>query len=372
MTPDPTIAVSDITGRALGDVPDSPLARAEPFHLERLGVVLEKTELSFEDRAVLNPGCLQEGSTIHMFYRAVATNQVSSVGYARYEKGTELTYRSVEPILRPEFDYESHGIEDPRITKIDDTYYLIYVAYDGLNARIAYATSPDLVTFTKQGVISANLTYVDAIRHIQDSGVKTSYTAHELYIEDNKPGGVVFDKDGFLFPEKIHGQFALVHRILPEIQVILFDSFEQLKDESFWTQHFRNLKNSVLIENTEWFEARYIGGGCPPIRTERGWLMIYHGVHETNRQKTYSIGAALLDLDNPTVMIKKLREPLLVPQETYEVQGDVHNVVFPTGTAQFEDCLFIYYGAADERIAVTQVSLTALLDEIEQYGINRP
>ncbi len=117
-------------------------------------------------------------------------------------------------------------------------------------------------------------------------------------------------------------------------------------------------------------ESSYIGSGCPPIETEHGWLLIYHGVEETNRGLIYSAcAAALLDLNNPAKVIARLPYPLFFPELEWELKGDVNNVVFPTGTALFDDTLYIYYGAADERIACASVNLSELVKELLTYTV---
>ena len=111
-------------------------------------------------------------------------------------------------------------------------------------------------------------------------------------------------------------------------------------------------------------EVSYIGGGCPPIETEYGWLLIYHGVHDTIQGYVYSACAALLDLQNPQKEIARLPYALFKPEYNWELKGEVNNVCFPTGTVLIEDTLYIYYGAADEQIACASVSLSELLKEL--------
>ena len=115
------------------------------------GIVLEKSEVAFESKAVFNPACVEIDGITHMFYRALNQNDVSSIGYCQIKDG-QVIARAKQPAIFPEFDYEKMGTEDPRITYLDGTYYMFYTGYDGKNALICYATSPDLVTFTKHGV----------------------------------------------------------------------------------------------------------------------------------------------------------------------------------------------------------------------------
>jgi len=116
-------------------------------------------------------------------------------------------------------------------------------------------------------------------------------------------------------------------------------------------------------------EISYIGGGCPPIETKDGWLLIYHGVHDSLHGYVYSACAALLDLNDPTKEIARLPYPLFKPEFEWELKGEVNNVVFPTGTALFGDQLYIYYGAADTRIAVASVSISELTEELLLHSV---
>ncbi|MEK9152178.1 MAG: pesticidal protein Cry7Aa, partial [Patescibacteria group bacterium] len=118
------------------------------------GIILEKSEAPFENQAVLNPACIDVDGVTHMFYRAVRKEgMVSTIGYCQMVDN-KVVMRSPKPILAPEFDYEKGGVEDPRIVFLDGVYYLFYTAFDEKNALIAYATSSDLKTFTKRGLIS--------------------------------------------------------------------------------------------------------------------------------------------------------------------------------------------------------------------------
>ena len=111
-------------------------------------------------------------------------------------------------------------------------------------------------------------------------------------------------------------------------------------------------------------EVSYIGGGCPPIETKHGWLLIYHGAADTKEGHVYCACVALLDINNPQKEIARLPYKLFIPEREWELKGEVDKVVFPTGTVLIEDTLYIYYGAADERIACASMSLPALLTEL--------
>jgi predicted GH43/DUF377 family glycosyl hydrolase len=127
----------------------------------------------------------------------------------------------------------------------------------------------------------------------------------------------------------------------------------------------------IVLSSKYDHEVSYIGSGCPPIETADGWLIIYHGVHDTVKGYVYSACAALLDLDNPEKEIARLPYPLFFPEKQWELKGEVNNVCFPTGAVVEEDTLYIYYGAADERIAVASMSIKELLAELKLNRIKK-
>ncbi|MHA2400802.1 MAG: glycoside hydrolase family 130 protein [Promethearchaeota archaeon] len=332
--------------------------------VRRERVLLEATENEFENQAVLNPTVVQQGDTLHLFYRAVKEGNYSSIGYCKLEGPLNIVERRERPVLFPEHDYEAHGTEDPRIVLLDGIYYLFYTAYDGKNALVAYATSKDLKTWEKHGIISAKMRYDEAGQFFRLSKLKEKYHFFLSYYKDVVAEDVLlWEKDSFIFPKKYNNKFVLIHRVLPDIQVVSFDDFEDLTN-GFWENYLKTLGNHVLMEPKFGFESRNIGAGAPLIETERGWLMIYHSVEDSNKGKVYHASVALLDKQDPYNIIGRLKEPLFSPTEDYEKFGDVNNVVFPTGTAIFGDRLYIYYGAADKRIAVVSVNLHKLLHEL--------
>jgi len=336
--------------------------------VKKEGVILEPTELEFENHAVLNPACIKEGSTVHMFYRAVKQGGCSTIGYCKLDGPLKVVERSEKPVLFPEFDYEKHGVEDPRIVFLGGTYYLFYTAYDGKNARVAYAVSKDLKKWEKKGLITPEIKYNDVREIFEHSKLKERYFFFKSFYEEVKGEDVLlWEKDAFLFPRKFKGKFVLVHRILPDIQVIYFKNFKDLTTD-YWRNYLKTLPKHIVLEPRYWFESRNIGGGCPPIETHLGWILIYHAVQDTGNAHIYRAGAVLLDKNNPCKVIGHLGKPLFSPEKEWELSGDVNNVVFPTGTAVFGKRLYIYYGAADKRIAVASVNLNELLNELINKG----
>jgi len=335
--------------------------------VEKLGVILQPTSKKFEEKSVFNPGCWQEGEFVYLFYRSLNQENQSTIGFAKFKGPKQLVKRLNKPIITRDYKYESKGVEDPRIVKIDNTFYLTYVAHDGKNAVTALAVSNDLKTFEKKGIITAQITYKEAEDIFKKAGLKKDYFCFaEFYRKENGEDVLLWGKDVILFPRKINGKFAMLHRILPGIQLVFFNDFKDLTTD-FWKEHFKNLKKHTILEKEYWFETSHLGGGCPPIETDQGWIMIYHATErKKNNKKIYHAAAALLDRDNPLKIIGRLKYPLFSPTKEWEKQGFVSNVVFPTGTAVFNDNLYIYYGAADEKIAVAKIKIDTLLKKLKE------
>ncbi len=340
--------------------------------IEKLGIILSPTDKEFENFGVFNPGIYQEGNTIHILYRAVQIGNYSTIGYARAEGPMKIVERKDRPLVSRDFDYEKQGIEDPRIIKIEDTYYITYTAYDGVNAMGALATSKDLIHFEKHGIITPQVNYQEYESHVNCcNSSKLNPKYHKYYnlftqigLENDKTH-LLRDKDVVLFPKKINGQFVLLHRIWPGIQIIKFNNWNEL-NLSFWENYLQNLTDYIILDPKDAYEMNYIGAGVPPIETPYGWLLIYHGVHETTTGKVYHAKAALLHLEKPEIEISRLPYPLFSPTKQWEIEGQVNNVVFPTGHALFGEDLYIYYGAADKNIAVAKININELLLELRK------
>ncbi|MEP7263882.1 MAG: pesticidal protein Cry7Aa [Bacteroidota bacterium] len=333
--------------------------------VKKEGIVLKKTDLPFENEGVLNPAVIREGNNVHMFYRAVHKGNYSSIGYCRFDGPLNLAERNDTALLSPELEYESHGIEDPRIVNIDGLYYLSFTAYDGINAMGALATSKDLKQFDRKGMIVPQFTFNEFKSLAQRSGpLNKKYKRYANKVLSTKNHKVLlWDKNVIFFPRRINGKLFFMHRIRPDIQIASVTNLEDLTKE-YWENYLLNFQANIALTPKFEHEISYIGGGCPPIETPQGWLLIYHGVHDATHGYVYSACAALMDLENPLKEIARLPYALFTPELEWELKGEVNNVVFPTGTALFDDTLYIYYGAADERIACASLSLKELLSEL--------
>jgi predicted GH43/DUF377 family glycosyl hydrolase len=172
------------------------------------------------------------------------------------------------------------------------------------------------------------------------------------------------DKDGVIFPERINGRIAMLHRLKSKVQIAYFEDFESLADsQKFWNGYVKHFDDYEVMRSEFPWERRKVGVGPPPIKTDLGWLMIYHGV---SIESIYRAGAALLDLNDPSKVLARTKEPILEPEMEFEKHGTVPNVVFPCGTVVRDGRLWVYYGGADKVCCVASAPLDEFLDELEK------
>jgi len=336
--------------------------------VKKEGILLSKTELGFENQGVLNPAVIQVGDIIHLFYRAVKEGNLSSIGYAQLSSPIQIASRMEVPILFSQHEYESQGLEDPRICQIEGIFYLTYTAYNGETALGALAISTDLQTFVKKGIIVPQITF-EKFQQLAECQGKIN----DKYLRFNDPftlskkedkNVILWDKNLVFFPRKINGNYYFIHRIRPDIQLVIVHELEDLTYE-FWENYFLHMNDWIMLSPKYPHEVSYLGGGCTPIETSEGWLIIYHGVYDSIDGYVYTACAALMDINDPLIEIARLPFPLFYPEEAWEKVGTVNNVYFPTGALVQNDRLFIYYGAADDCIACASLSLISLLNELK-------
>ncbi len=291
---------------------------------------------AWESRAVFNPAAVYLNKKSHIIYRAMSQDNTSSLGYASSKNGYEIDERLSYPIYVPRESFESKpgkndfsGCEDPRITRLDDTLYMTYTAFNGKMARVAL-TSIKIDDFVNQ---------------------KWDFTKPILISSPDK-----YNKNCVLFPEKIKKKYVFLHREDSENIWIDFVSDLNFKKDKW-------LGGKILLSprKDKWDSAK-IGAAAAPIKTDSGWLLFYHGVSKTS--KHYRVGAVLLDLNNPKKVIARMNAPLLEPRMFYEEEGEVKNVVFPCNAVLRDNKIFLYYGGADSVIGVASVNFKKLMKAI--------
>lgn len=269
---------------------------------------------------------LADGTTL-LLCRVEDRRGLSHLCAARSLNGEDDWQIDPEPtfLADPEhYPDELWGIEDPRVTYIPELekYAVVYTAYSAIGPGVALALTADFHNFERYGVIM-------------------------------QPE----DKDAAILPRRIDGRWALIHRPANAVAAHMWMSFSS--DLCHWGSH----KQILSARLGGWWDANKIGLSGPPIETSQGWLTIYHGVKKNAAGAIYRLGLALFDLDDPTICLKRGDEWVLGPDEAYEKNGDVDNVIFPCGytVAPDGDTLRMYYGAADTSIAMASGSIKALL-----------
>jgi beta-1,4-mannooligosaccharide/beta-1,4-mannosyl-N-acetylglucosamine phosphorylase len=287
--------------------------------------------LPYPANTVFNPGAARiDGDTV-LLLRVEDRRGLSHLTVARSTDGIHgwwIDHRptfAADPERHPE---EVWGVEDPRVTWLPEReeYAIAYTAFSRRGPLVSLATTRDFRTFTRLG-----------------------------------PAMPPEDKDAALFPRRIDGRWALIHRPTPlSGRAHVWVSYSP--DLRHWGDH------SLLLHAREgaWWDAGKIGVGPPPLETPEGWLILYHGVHYSASGALYRVGLALLDLDDPRIVLHRSDEWVMGPVEPYELAGDVAGVVFPCGWVHDDatDELRIYYGAADSTVAVATARLSDVLTYI--------
>ncbi len=289
--------------------------------------IMSATGNPWENFNVSNAAATVHDGKVYLLYRAEGEKRrngpgswpYTSIGLAISENGYDISWRSDKPVFAPSDrdPWLEFGCEDPRISKIGDLYYIVYVGvsrFGHFGDRLRYAVTRDF-------------------KHFEDKGL----LMHQLEQRTS----------GFL-PGLIGDEFVLFHRPMPNM----------------WISRSKDLKNwhdSLCMFETKpgtWYENK-LGIGAPPLETEYGWLLFWHG---KNNRKEYALGIMLLDKNDPSKIIKFQEEPILSCEMPYEKEGFVNNVVYTNGVVRFKDKYFVYYGCCDRSLAVATVD-AAMIDE---------
>jgi len=288
---------------------------------------------SWEAQATFNPAALRLGGKTHILYRALSPDNTSTIGYASSKDGVSILERDTEPVYVPREDFElkkiaggNSGCEDPRLTKIGKTIYMCYTAFDGIGPARVAITSISEKNFLKK---------------------KWEWETPVLIT----PAGVD-DKDTCILPEKINGKYFVLHRIGDEI------CGDYVKSLDFKKESINKCIRIIGPRINSW-DSLKVGITAPPLKTKHGWLLFYHGISKTHH--TYRVGAVLLNIKDPAIVVARTTDPILEPEETYEKSGIIHDVVFPCGIVLQDKTLYAYYGGADTVIGVATIALDTVL-----------
>lgn len=360
--------------------------RAAKVYLDNMSNIFTRSKLNpiltpnsanlWEAKKLYNPGAIFHNGKYHLFYRAVGNgeNWKSSIGYAISGNGENFE-RYSEPLITGSDDYEKRGLEDPRITKINDTFYMVYASYDGITPRLCMATSNDLKEWIKHGPVFSDWMFNNA------GGIRTKFD--ENGIPFNKPRLTEWSKSGGMFSEKINGKFWM---IFGEFRMWFATSDDGIK----WTG---DQTPFLFPRDGNYFDNTFVEMGPSPIKTEKGWLVLYHGI---NDKHCYRIGFLLLDIKNPRKIIFRSDTPIFEPTKDYEMSGFVDvlpggltaiqkmtenelknfldkninkgtmpKVIFCCGATIVNKELRIFYGASDSVICTATANLNTILSLVK-------
>jgi beta-1,2-mannobiose phosphorylase / 1,2-beta-oligomannan phosphorylase len=314
-------------------------------------IISPRSDRPWESRATFNSAAIYEDGKVHFLYRALGDKDLSVLGYASSSDGVTINERSEEPAYIPREPFETPGgnsfntfaehfasgggyggIEDPRITRIDERIYLTYVAFNGATHPRAAMSSIGIEDFLKKQ---------------WDKWAKPKLIS--------APGMV--NKSAVILPKKINGKYVVFHRIYPNILVDYLDDLEfkeYLKGDYF-----------IAPRKNHW-DSKKVGAGAPPLETKDGWLMIYQSVGYQDPHR-YKIGAMMLDKNDLSKVLYRTNAPIIEPEEDYENEGFKSGVVYPCGAVIMNGNLNVYYGGADTVVCAATTNLNEFLDEMKNH-----
>lgn len=314
-------------------------------------------ENNWEELCVLNPAVCYEDGKFIMLYRAAGNDAAHYIylGLAESTDGIHFTRKSNQPVLSPDINGADGGcIEDPRIVKLGEYYFITYAARAYPPGQ--YWKAHERV-YTPPEIGPHMLLENNTITHL---AITNDFKTFKKLgrITDSR----LDNRDVVIFPEKINGKYVMFSRPAEwvgekygcEIRSIWISYSDDLME---WDEH------KLFATGCEWWEDERIGASCPPIKTKDGWLFIYHGV--STKDRAYRVGAMLLDLNDPTKILKRTKDFLMEPEFDYEIKGYYNGCVFPTGNVVKDGILYVYYGAADKFVCVATCDLDELLDELK-------
>lgn len=317
-----------ILAESLPNIPwqDKPEDCKRPVWRYKENPIIDRNPLEGVARIFNSAVVPYEGKFIGVF-RGETINGIPYLYLGRSEDGIAWEYEKekIKFVDKDGNDFMPRYAYDPRLIKVEDTYYIIWCT-DFYGAALGLAKTTDFKTFVRL---------------------------------DNP--FLPFNRNGVFFPRKINGNFMLLSRPSDSGHTPFGDIFlSESPDLEYWGKH-----RHVMTKGNNWWQSLKIGGGAAPIETTEGWLLFYHGVTGTCNGYVYSMGAAILDSDNPSIVKYRSDNFVLTPEEWYEERGFVPNVVFPCATLQDADTgrIAIYYGAADSYVGMAFTTV----DEIVNY-----
>ena len=314
----------------------------------------------WESLVTCNPGVIYDNGVFYMLYRCAGNDEkhVIRFGLAESKDGFHFTRMSNKPVFGPSKDGPDSGcIEDPRIVKFDDDFYITY-AYRPFAPGRYWTFAHDVVLTPPCGEHTPHA----MSKNLGNTGLAITKDFKTYRRLGRLTSPVLDDRDVMFFPDKINNRYVMMHRPKQYIGNLFGVSYP-----SIWLKFSDDLlswedkESHLLMTGIEGTWEEKIGGSAPPIKTDKGWFMLYHGV-EHGGKGYYRVGAVLLDLDNPLKIIGRTPEPILEPECEFETQGFYTGCVFPTGNVVVDNTLYVYYGGADKYIGVATCNMNQLIE----------
>lgn len=334
------------------------------------------SENSWEALAAFNPSVFEYKGKIHILYRAMGHDAISTVGYATSRDGINIDERLKNPIYVPREEFEgAHGVvydekltpkymsgggwggcEDARVTVIDGRVYILYAAYNGHSEPNVAISSISLKDFLNRKW--TNWTMPKLITH---SALETKNSKSTIYVKLDRPGiKYTGEKDATILPEKVNGKYVIFHRIWPNIVVDFVDSLD------FDGKKFLRGEHIIPVRPQMW-DSFKICIAATPLKIKEGWLIIYNAVDKRDISR-YKLGAMILDAKNPTKVLYRCSQSILEPEEHYENGGLKCGIVFAGGALIKDGELYVYYGGSDQHTCIATHNLADFVKKLKGDG----
>ena len=297
-------------------------------------ILLPDPTSDWETYNVFNPAVVYHNGLWQMWYRAQGLDWISRLGYAVSADGVQWN-RLRRPVLEPQGGADSRGVEDPRVIWLNGRFLMTYTAYGREHSGIPTHAGGGILP-----MIAAS-----------ENGVTWERIGPIVRGEDNK--------DHVLFPRKVNGRYAALHRRWPDVWLAYSD------DLITWPEAEMRPIYGPRRDDPDAWDSKSVGSNGVPIETEQGWLLLNHGYNEDH---VYKFGVVLLDLHDPTQVLARPKTAVFWPEELWELRGDVPNVVFSCANPVVESVVYVYYGGSDHAIGLA----TCTLDDLLSFALTSP